>query len=119
MPPVDRSVVVDGRFCTYGANDVIQPIKILFVLDASQSMRVTDPDGTRALATVQLLNSLPLDPEIYFSVMLFAGSTTAFLTKSGKAEFEQLISYSQADYTLLLDKILNYTSPDPNRDSTD
>jgi hypothetical protein len=117
--PVDRSVVVDGRFCTYGSNDVIEPIKILFVLDASQSMRVTDPDGTRALATVQLLNSLPLDPEIYFSVMLFAGSTTAFLTKSGLAEFEQLISYSQADYTLLLDKILNYTSPDPNRDSTD
>jgi hypothetical protein len=117
--PVDRSVVVDGHFCTYGANDVIEPIKILFVLDASQSMSVTDPDGTRALATVQLLNSLPQDPEIYFSVMLFAGSTTAFLTKSGLAEFEQLISYSQADYTLLLDKILNYTSPDPNRDSTD
>jgi hypothetical protein len=117
--PVDRSVVVDGHFCTYGANDVIDPIKILFVLDASQSMAVTDPDGTRALATVQLLNSLPDDPEIYFAVMLFAGSTTAFLTKSGLAEFEQLITYSQADYTLLLDKILNYTSPDPNRDSTD
>jgi len=117
--PVDRSVVVDGHFCTYGANDVIEPIKILFVLDASQSMSVTDPDGTRALATVALLNSLPQDPEIYFAVMLFAGSTTAFLTKSGLAEFEQLITYNTADYTLLLDKILNYTSPDPNRDSTD
>ncbi len=117
--PVDRSVAIDGRFCTYGANDVINPIKILFVLDASQSMAVTDPDGTRALATVQLLNSLPQDPEIYFAVMLFAGSTTAFLTKSGLAEFEQLISYSQADFNLLIDKILNYTSPDPNRDSTD
>jgi len=117
--PVDRSVVVDGHFCTYGANDVIEPIKILFVLDASQSMSVTDPDGTRALATVALLNSLPQDPEIYFAVMLFAGSTTAFLTKSGLAEFEQLITYTNADYTLLLDKILNYTSPDPNRDSTD
>ncbi len=117
--PVDRSVVVDGRFCTYGANDIVTPIKILFVLDASQSMRVTDPDGTRALATVQLLNSLPQDPEISFAVMLFAGSTTAFLTKSGLAEFEQLISYTPADYTLLIDKILNYTSPDPNRDATD
>jgi hypothetical protein len=117
--PVDRSMALDGTFCTYGANDVIDPIKILFVLDASQSMRVTDPDGTRALATVQLLNSLPQDPEIYFAVMLFAGSTTAFLTKSGLAEFEQLITYSQADYNLLLSKILNYTSPDPNRDSTD
>jgi hypothetical protein len=117
--PVDRTVAIEGDFCTYGSNDVIAPIKILFVLDASQSMRVTDPDGTRALATVQLLNSLPQDPEIYFAVMLFAGSTTAFLTKSGLAEFEQLITYSQADYNQLLDKILNYTSPDPNRDSTD
>jgi hypothetical protein len=117
--PVDRSLVVQGTFCTYGANDVVRPIKILIVLDASQSMRVTDPDGTRALAAVKLLNSLPQDPEIYFAVMLFAGSTTAFLTKSGLAEFEQLITYSQADYNLLIDKILNFTSPDPNRDATD
>jgi len=117
--PVDRSLVIQGRFCTYGANDVVRPIKILIALDASQSMRVTDPDGTRALAAVQLLNSLPQDPEIYFSVMLFAGSTTVWLTKTGTQAFDRLIDYSQADYTLLLDKILNYTNPDPNRDATD
>ena len=88
--PIDRTVTLEGRFCTLGANDVVRPIKILFAFDASQSMRVSDPNGTRALAVIQLLNSLPRDPNIDFSVMLFAGSTTANLTKSGLAEFEPL-----------------------------
>ena len=46
---------------------------------------VSDPNGTRAFAVVQLLNSLPRDPNISFSVMLFAGSTTAYLTKTRPA----------------------------------
>jgi len=117
--PIDRTVTLEGRFCTLGANDVVRPIKILFAFDASQSMRVSDPNGTRALAVIQLLNSLPRDPNIDFSVMLFAGSTTANLTKSGLPVFESLLSYSQADYTALIDKILNFTNPNTNRDSTD
>ena len=64
-------------------------------------------------------NSLPRDPNIEFSVMLFAGSTTASLTKSGLAEFEPLLSYSPADFTTLEDQILNFTNPNANRDSTD
>src|SRR5678815_1549367 len=51
--------------------------------------------------------------------MLFAGSTTASLTKSGLAEFEPLLSYSPGDFTRLEDQILNYTNPNANRDSTD
>ena len=54
--PIDRTVTLEGRFCTLGANDVVRPIKILFAFDASQSMRVSDPNGTRALAVIQLLN---------------------------------------------------------------
>ncbi len=111
--------MLEGRFCTLGTNDVVRPIKILFAFDASQSMRVSDPNGTRAFAVVQLLNSLPRDPNIEFSVMLFAGSTTASLTKSGLAEFEPLLSYSPADFTTLEDQILNFTNPNANRDSTD
>lgn len=117
--PTDRTLVLEGRFCTLGTNDVVRPIKILFAFDASQSMRVSDPNGTRAFAVVQLLNSLPRDPNIEFSVMLFAGSTTASLTKSGLAEFEPLLSYSPADFTTLEDQILNFTNPNANRDSTD
>ena len=117
--PTDRTLTLEGRFCTLGTNDVVRPIKILFAFDASQSMRVSDPNGTRAFAVVQLLNSLPRDPNISFSVMLFAGSTTANLTKSGLPEFEPLLSYTPADFTSLEDQILNYTNPITNRDSTD
>ena len=117
--PTDRTLTLEGRFCTLGTNDVVRPIKILFAFDASQSMRVSDPNGTRAFAVVQLLNSLPRDPNISFSVMLFAGSTTANLTKSGLPQFEPLLSYSPADFTALEDQILNFTNPNANRDSTD
>jgi len=117
--PTDRTLTLEGRFCTLGTNDVVRPIKILFAFDASQSMRVSDPNGTRAFAVVQLLNSLPRDPNISFSVMLFAGSTTANLTKSGLPQFEPLLSYSPADFTSLEDQILNFTNPNANRDSTD
>jgi len=117
--PTDRTVTLEGRFCTLGTNDVVRPIKILFAFDASQSMRVSDPNGTRAFAVVDLLNSLPRDPNIFFSVMLFAGSTTANLTKSGLPVFDPLLAYSPADLTTLEDQILNFTNPNANRDSTD
>lgn len=119
--PSDRAVALEGRFCTLGANEVVRPIKILLALDASQSMKVTDPDGTRARAVLELMEKLPADPEIYLSVMLFAGSTTAFLTRSGLPELEQLVSLTPADRLNVAQRLLNFTTPgtEPNRDSTD
>ncbi|MFZ5468928.1 MAG: VWA domain-containing protein [Myxococcota bacterium] len=119
--PADRTFALEGRFCTLGTNEVVRPIKILLAMDASQSMREFDPDGTRATALIELMATLPNDPEIYISVMLFAGSTTAFLTKSGLAEFERLDSYTPADRLQLIQRLLNFTDPSqaPNRDSTD
>ena len=60
MAPLGRScrtITVQGQFCGLGANDVIEPIKILVAMDASQSMKVTDPNGDRATALVQLLQA--------------------------------------------------------------
>ena len=51
--PVDRSLTVEAQVCTPGANELVRPIKILLTMDASQSMKVTDPDGTRASALVE------------------------------------------------------------------
>ena len=93
--PRDRSLIIEGSFCTPSPNEVVRPIKIVIAMDASQSMNVTDPNGTRAQATVDLLNNLPNEPEISFVVMLFAGSTTAWLTKSGLNEFERVVDYLQ------------------------
>ena len=121
--PVDRAVTVQGELCTPGANDVVRPIKILIAMDASQSMAVTDPNGTRATATVQLMDSLPQDPEIYVAVMLFAGSTTAFLgfpNDSGNgSQFKRLTTMSATERQVIRQQILNFNSSVPNRDSTD
>jgi len=124
--PKDRSLALDGRLCTAGANEVIRPIKILISMDASQSMRVTDPDGTRARAVVELLNQLPNDAEVYVAVMLFAGSTTAYLTGAAandgggaSSPFVQVSALTDFDRQRLVEQILTFTAPITNRDSTD
>ncbi|MGV3624271.1 MAG: hypothetical protein ACO1OB_25860, partial [Archangium sp.] len=86
--PRDRTLTVEGEFCTPSPNEVVRPIKIVLAMDASQSMNVTDPNGSRAEAVLALLDSLPQEPEISFVVLLFAGSTSAWLSKSGDDEFD-------------------------------
>lgn len=121
----DRMVSFVGRFCTLGASEVVRPIKILIAMDASQSMRVSDPDGARARATAQLISTLPGDAEVYISVMLFAGSTTAFLTGTQSSiggtggSYIRVRDMTEADKLGLMNQILNFTTPDPNRDATD
>lgn len=119
--PVDRALSLSGTFCTPGTNELVRPIKILLAMDASQSMKVTDPDGTRARAMIELFNNLPNDPEVYVAVMLFAGSTTAFLTRTNQPDFDQLVSLTDADRTRIVGQLLNFVNPsqDINRDSTD
>lgn len=119
--PADRTVTLEGQFCTPNSDDVVRPIKILIAMDASQSMRVTDPDGTRATAAVQLLDTLPQDDEISIAVMLFAGSTTAWVHKGNQPEFVRVTSFDATDRQNLRDAILNFAAPGnmANRDSTD
>ena len=119
--PADRTLSVQGDFCTPAANDVIRPIKIVLAMDASQSMVVTDPDGTRAKALIDLMDNLPQDPEIYIALMAFAGSVTAYLTTPSN-QFVQLISLTPTERFLVTQRLLNYTTAGntmPNRDSTD
>jgi hypothetical protein len=121
--PVDRAVSFEGRFCTVGTNEVVRPIKIVVAMDASQSMVVSDPDGTRALALIELIENLPTDPEVYIAVMLFAGSTTAFLTRDANNQdgFAQVASLTDTQKLNLTRTLLNFRNPSnaPNRDSTD
>lgn len=119
--PRDRTLTLEGEFCTPSPNEVVRPIKILIAMDASQSMSVTDPNGSRAQAAVDLLDALPQEPEISFVVMLFAGSTTAWLSRSGVAEFDRVIDYTPDDKTRLKQRILNFvvSGTAANRDSTD
>jgi hypothetical protein len=131
--PNDRALTVRGEFCTPASDEVKRPIKVLIAMDASQSMEVTDPLGSRAKATIDLIDNLPQEPEVSFVVMLFAGSTTAWLNKNALCitqgtttptcvpRFEQVTSYSVADKIRLREVILNFAAPGnmANRDSTD
>jgi hypothetical protein len=124
--PVDRAVALEGQVCTLGSNQVVRPIKLVVALDASQSMNVSDPDGTRATALVQLIDSLPMDDEVELAVMVFAGSTTAYLTQSGTPPSVQdgFVRVSELDSNKrlnLIERLLTFRNPDtaPNRDATD
>ncbi len=118
--PRDRTVAIEGEFCTPSTDEVVRPIKVFIAMDASQSMKVTDPNGTRAQAVVDLLDHLPQEKEVEFVVMLFAGSTTAYLTKSGLQQFESVTAFDPTDRLLLRSRILNFatTGTNANRDST-
>lgn len=119
--PRDRALTLEGEFCTPSPNEVVRPIKIVVAMDASQSMNITDPNGTRATATISLLETLPQEPEISFAVLLFAGSTSAWLTKSGQPAFDRITDLTANDRLQLEQRILNFTVPgdETNRDSTD
>jgi hypothetical protein len=119
--PSDRTVSIVGDFCTPAANEVIRPIKIVVAMDASQSMAVTDPNGTRALALINLIDTLPQEKEIYIATLLFAGSTPYWATKTRQNKFDAIVDMSVADRTWLKQTVLNYTVPGnmANRDSTD
>ncbi|MHB8417922.1 MAG: vWA domain-containing protein [Myxococcales bacterium] len=117
-PPVDRQVQLQGQFCTLGPNDVLSPVKIMFVMDGSGSMDVSDPQNTRGQAMINLLNSFPQnDPNVYFTAMVFSGQITKFVTKSAQPQFDQLMTYSQQDLETIAAQIYQYSSPNGPQNS--
>lgn len=119
---VDRSVKVQGRFCTEATDDLTRPIKLLFAMDTSESMSTTDPDGTRAKALLDLIDTLPDTPEIEIAILLFAGDVV-WITNGGVSGFQPLQSISPTDRTQMAATILSYAYAGQvggaNRDTTD
>ncbi len=120
----DRAIRVTGELCTEAASEVRRPVKLLFAMDTSQSMGATDPNGSRAQAFVELLDTLPESPEIELGVLLFAGDVT-WLTNGGASGFQQLVAMSPMERQRLAATILTYAyagapgEGGPNRDTTD
>jgi hypothetical protein len=91
--PVDRTVSVQGRFCTPGTSAVSRPLKVAISMDSSGSMTATDPLYTRMAAVVKLLNQLYAlnNPNIWVYVETFSGSAgTACFSCQGAVGFTQL-----------------------------
>lgn len=82
-PPRDTAhttVDVSGSFCTDDPRTMVTPVKVLFALDYSQSMLVSDPGTTRGEAVVQVMERLGVSEALSYAVLLFRGDVNV-LTK--------------------------------------
>lgn len=53
VPVFDNKVALTGKFCTSDPSDLQFPLKVLFIIDTSQSMNVNDPLDLTELDTTQ------------------------------------------------------------------
>jgi len=74
-------VNVSGSFCTEDPSALVAPVKILFVLDYSQSMIVSDPDTQRAEAVLTVIDRLGKSAGLEIGVMMFRGDVN-IITKA-------------------------------------
>lgn len=79
--PIDNKLGIRGSFCTEDPSTVEFPVKIVFVVDTSQSMNVTDPpdpaDGNytgRARAITDVVNQLAGTTGVEVAVVGFSGA---------------------------------------------
>lgn len=80
--PVDNKLAVQSSFCTEDPNELKFPVKILFVVDTSQSMIRTDPTGQRLLAVQDVIDAFIPDPGVEFGIISFNGATAVLTTNA-------------------------------------
>lgn len=83
--PLDDSLTIETRFCTADPTTLEFPVRIMFVVDTSQSMNRTDPNGRRLLAVQEVVDAFLPDPGTSFAIVQFSGQTTV-LTQNERGE---------------------------------
>ncbi|HEY3546992.1 MAG TPA: VWA domain-containing protein, partial [Propionicimonas sp.] len=80
-PPLDDKLRVEGSFCTEDPTAVEFPVKILFVVDVSDSMSVTDPPNPldnnftgRTRAVIDVINQLSGTKGVAIGMITFHSS---------------------------------------------
>lgn len=84
--------------------------KIVFFYEASPSLSVTDPTGSRVAALQRALDALPNDPGVSVAVMAFSGSVLAVFN-SPLIEFTPLTQLTPADRATMVTRLTNFTFP--------
>ena len=89
-PPLSPGTVYDdelhlnAQVCLTPASDAAFPVKILFVVDNSDSMNVTDPGSMRATAVSTVISRYSAQPGVTFGLIVFESEitrvTTGFVT---------------------------------------
>jgi hypothetical protein len=67
----DDELHLHGEVCLTAPEDASFPVKILFLVDISDSMRVTDMSFKRAQAVVDVINRYGAQPAVFFGVISF------------------------------------------------
>ncbi|MBI4509329.1 MAG: VWA domain-containing protein [Deltaproteobacteria bacterium] len=96
-PPIPRDdrMAVSGSFCTEEPKAVEFPLRVLFVVDVSQSMNVTDPAPQgcmgadcftrRAQAVLEVLTAYPAGNGLEYALLTFS-SGSSVLTQDASAQ---------------------------------
>lgn len=72
----DDKLAIKGDLCTQTPGDEFFPVKIMFVIDTSNSMLVTDPGVQRVRAVQQVIDRYAGNPSVKFSVIAFDAVTS-------------------------------------------
>jgi len=76
----DNKLTVSGEFCSEHPDEMDFPVKIMFIIDCSQSMNVTDPSPSpneypgRVQAVWEVIQKFRFDPGVEFAVVRFEGA---------------------------------------------
>ncbi len=74
---LDNKLTVKGEFCTESPDELSYPVKIMFIVDCSQSMNVTDPPPApnrwsgRVQAVWDVIAKYRYDPGVSFAIIRF------------------------------------------------
>ncbi len=72
-PPIDNKITLTGQVCTQPPNEVVFPIKVLFVIDESSSLQLcTDPAKKRIPAIEKVISQLAPEPNVKFGFIGFS-----------------------------------------------
>lgn len=92
-PEITPTVTVKGTYCAANAQQIISPVKILFIMDDSTSMNDSDGNFNRLTAAQTLINNLiDTSDYIFFGVERFSGSNTRVLTQPDFMRDKSLLS---------------------------
>jgi hypothetical protein len=83
--PIDNKLSIQSQFCTEDPAKLDFPVKIVFAIDTSSSISITDPAAQRLVALTDVVDAFLPEPGVEFAVVQFAG-TTNVLTKNAQGE---------------------------------
>ena len=103
-PAQDIVSIIPEQTSTEASVTDARPLKLFVVIGASQTMSLTDPNGTRASATISLISHQ--SPKSSVLISTFSGKIVSFLTPDGTPLFTQLSDATASDMTSWQSRLL-------------